>query len=90
MEHFTTKCNVFNNGVTILNNRSVSITVKLDPKTEIKEWDGALYLAGNESIIFFTAMDKTFGIELMDGRKGQFNTTQPGKTVFIKGSGPLG
>ena len=90
MEHFTTKCNVFNNGVTILNNRSVSITVKLDPETEITEWDGALYLAGNESIIFFTAMDKTFGIELMDGRKGKFNATQPGKTVFIKGSGPLG
>jgi hypothetical protein len=56
----------------------------------MKEWDGALYLAGNESIIFFTAMDKTFGIELVDGRKGKFNTTQPGKTVFIKGSGPLG
>ena len=90
MEHFTTKCNVFNNGVTILNNRSVSITVKHDPKTEINEWDGALYLAGNESIIFFTAMDKTFGIELMDGRRGKFNTTQAGKTVFIKGSGPLG
>ena len=89
MEHFTTKCNVSTDGVTILDNRNVSITIKDDPKTQMKQWDGALHLAGNDSILFFTSMGKTFGIELVDGRKGSFNTTQLGKTVFIKGTGPL-
>ena len=67
MEHFTTKCNVFNNGVTILNKRNVSITIKNDPKTKIKQWDGMLYLAGNEPMVFFISKCKTFGIELKDG-----------------------
>ena len=89
MEQFTAKCDVISNGVTILENRNVSITIKLDPKTQMKQWDGMLYLAGNESIIFFTSMGQTFGIELVDGRKGEFHATQPGKTIVIKGSGPL-
>ena len=89
MEHYTTKCNVFNNGVTILNKRNVSITIKNDPKKQIKKWDGILYLEGNEPIVFFTSRGKTFGIELKDGRKGKFYATHPGRTVFIKGTGFL-
>ena len=89
MEHFTTKCNVFNNDATILNNRNVSITIKNDPKTKNKQWDGILYLAGNEPMVFFTSRGKTFGIELKDGRKGKFYATHPGRTVFIKGTGSL-
>jgi len=89
VEHFTTKCNVLNNGVTILNNRNVSITIRLDPKTQMKQWDGMLYLTGNESIIFFTSMGQIFEIELMDGRKGKFHAIKPGQTVVIKGAEPL-
>jgi hypothetical protein len=89
MEQFTTKCNVISNGVTILDNSNVSIKIRLDPKTQIKQWDGRLYLTGNESIIFYRSKDQTFVIELMDGRKGEFYATQPGRTVVIKGSGPL-
>jgi hypothetical protein len=89
VKHFTTKCNVFNKGVTILNNRNVSITIKRDPKTQMEQWDGMLYLAGNESIMFFTSMGQAFTIELMDGRKGKFHATKPGHTVFIKGAGLL-
>ena len=89
MEQFTTKCNVLSSGITILDNRNVSITIKLDPKTQMNQWDGMLYLTGNESIIFITSMGKTFEIELMDGRKGKFHATKPGKTVAIEGSGPL-
>jgi len=89
VEHFTTKCNVISNGVTILKNRNVSITIKLDPKTQMKQWDGMLYLTGNEPIIFFTSEGQTFEIELTDGRKGKFHAIQPGHTVAIKGSGLL-
>ena len=89
MEQFTTKCNVISNDVKILDNRNVSITIKLDPKTQMKQWNGMLYLMGNESIIFYTTKGQTFQIELMDGRKGKFHVTQPGHTVVIKGSGPL-
>ena len=89
MEHFTTKCKVISNGVTILKNRNVSITIKLDPETQMKQWDGMLYLNGNEPIIFFTSEGQIFEIELTDGRKGKFYATQPGHTVAIKGSGPL-
>ena len=89
MEQFTTKCNVISNGVTILDNRNVSITIRLDPKTQMKQWEGMLYLTGNESVIFITSMGQIFEIELMDGRKGKFHVTQPGHTVVIKGSGPL-
>ena len=89
MEQFTTKCNVLSNGITILDNRNVSITIRLDPKSQMIMWDGMLYLTGNESIIFFTSMGQTFEIELMDGRKGKFHATRPGQTVVIKGSGPL-
>ena len=90
VEHFTIKCNVFNNGVAILNNRNISITIKLDPKTQIKQWDGRLYLTGDESIIFFTSlMGETYEIELMDGRKGTFHAKRIGRTIVIKGSGPL-
>ena len=89
MEQFTTKCNVISNGVPILDNRNVSIKIILDPKTQMKQWDGRLYLTGDESIIFYRSKDQTFVIELMDGRKGEFYVTQPGRTVVIKGSGPL-
>ena len=89
MEHFTTKCNIFNNDTVILNNRNVSITIKNDPKTKIKQWDGILYLAGNEPMVFFISKCKTFGIELKDGRKGKFYATHLGRTVFIKGTGFL-
>ncbi len=89
MEQFTTKCNVISNGVTILDNRNVSITIKLDPKTQMKQWDGMLYLMGNESLIFYRSKGQMFEIELMDGRKGKFYATQPGHTLAIKGSGPL-
>ena len=89
MEHFTTKCNIFNNDAIILNNRNVSITIKNDPKTKIKQWDGMLYLAGNEPMVFFISKCKTFGIELKDGWKGKFYATHPGRTVFIKGTGVL-
>ena len=89
MEQFTTKCNVISNGVTILDNRNVSITIKVDPKTQMKQWDGRLYLTGSESIIFYRTQGQTFNIELIDGRKGEFHATQLGKTVAIKGSGPL-
>jgi hypothetical protein len=89
VEHFTTKCNVINNDVTILNNRNVGITIKNDPKTNSKQWDGMLYLAGNEPMVFFTSRGKTFGIELKDGRKGEFYATHLGRTVFIKGTGSL-
>ena len=86
MEHFTTKCNIFNNDTVILNNRNVSITIKNDPKTKKKQWDGILYLSGNEPIVFFTSRGKMFGIELKDGRKGKFYAMQPGRAVFIKGA----
>jgi hypothetical protein len=89
VEQFTTKCNVLRNGAIILDNRNVSITIRLDLKTQIKQWDGMLYLTGNESIIFYRSKGQTFEIELMDGRKGEFYATQPGHTVAIKGSGPL-
>ena len=89
MEQFTTKCNVISNDVKILDNRNVSITIKLDPKTQMKQWDGMLYLTGNESIIFYVSKTQTFEIELMDGRKGKFHATQPGHTVALQGSGPL-
>ncbi len=89
MELFTTKCNVISNGVSVLNNRNVSITIKHDPKTQMKQWDGMLYLTGNESIIFYRAKGQIFEIELLDGRKGKFHATQPGHTVAIKGSSPL-
>ena len=89
MEQFTTKCNVLRNDVPVLENRNVSITIRLDPKSQMIIWDGMLYLSGNESIIFFTSMGQTFEIELMDGRKGEFYATQPGHTVAIKGSGLL-
>jgi hypothetical protein len=89
VEQLTTKCNVLSNGITILDNRNVSITIRLDPKTQIKQWDGMLYLTGNESIIFYTTKGQTFEIELMDGRKGKFDVIQPGHTVSLKGSGPL-
>ena len=89
MEHFTTKCSVISNGVTILDNRNVSITIKVDPKTQMKQWDGMLYLMGNESIIFYRSKGQTFEIELMDGRKGKFHAKQPGQTVAIIGSGSL-
>lgn len=86
MEHFTTKCNIISNGVNILNNRDVSITIKDDPKTKKKQWDGILYLSGNETIVFFTSRGKMFGIELKDGRKGKFYAIHPGRAVFIKGA----
>ena len=89
MEQFTTKCNVISNGVTILDNRNVSITIRLDPKTQMKQWEGMLYLTGNESVIFITSMGQIFEIELMDGRKGKFYGTRLGQTIAIKGSGPL-
>ena len=89
MEQFTTKCKVLINGAIILDNRNVSITIKLDLKTQMKQWDGMLYLTGNESIIFYRSKGQTFEIELMDGRKGEFYATQPGHTVAIKGSGLL-
>jgi len=89
VEQFTTKCNVISNGVTILGDRNVSITIRLDPKTQMKQWDGMLYLEGNESTIFYRSKGQIFEIELMDGRKGKFYTTQPGHTVAIKGSEPL-
>ena len=89
MEQLTTKCNVISNGVTILKNRNVSITINLDPKTQMKQWVGMLYLTGNESIIFYRSKGQIFEIELMDGRKGKFYATQPGHTVAIKGFGPL-
>ena len=89
MEQLTTKCKVKSNGVTILDDRNVSITIRLDPETKMKQWDGMLYLVGNESIIFYRSKGQTFEIELMDGRKGEFHATQPGHTVAIKGSGPL-
>ena len=89
MEHFTTKCKVINNGVTILKNRNVSITIRLDPKSQIKQWDGMLYLTGNEPIIFYRSEGQIYEIELTDGRKGKFYVTQPGHTIAIKGSGPL-
>jgi hypothetical protein len=89
VEQFTTKCNVISNGVNILDNRNISITIKLDPKTQMKQWDGMLYLMGNESLIFYRSKGQMFEIELMDGRKGKFYATQPGHTVAIKGSGPL-
>ena len=90
MEHFITKCNILNNGVTILHNRNASITIKLDPKTQMKQWNGKLYLMGNESIILFkSSMGKTLEIELMDGRKSKFSPTRLGKTIVIDGSGPL-
>jgi hypothetical protein len=89
VEQFITRCNVISNGVTILDNSNVSIKIKLDPKTQMKQWDGRLYLKGNESIIFYRSKDQTFIIELMDGRKGKFHTIQPGRTVVIKGSGLL-
>ena len=84
MEQFTTKCNVLSDGITILDNRNVSITIRLDPKSQMIIWDGMLYLTGNESIIFFTSMGQTFEIELMDGRRGEFHAIKPGKTVVIK------
>ena len=89
MEQFTTKCNVRRDGVTILDNRNVSITIKLDLKTQMKQWDGMLYLTGNESIIFYRLKCQIYEIELMDGRKGKFYAAQPGHTVSIKGLGPL-
>ena len=90
MEQFTTKCNVLSNGITILGSWNVSITIKLDPKTtHMKQWEGMLYLTGNESIIFITSMGQTFEIELIDGRKGEFHATRLGQTIVIKGSGPL-
>ena len=89
MEQLTTKCNVISNGVTIVDNRNVSITINFDPKTQMNQWDGMLYLAGNESIIFYRSKGQIFEIELMDGRKGKFYATQPGHTVAIKGFGPL-
>ncbi|MGW8325985.1 MAG: hypothetical protein ACWGNI_09745 [Desulfobacterales bacterium] len=48
-----------------------------------------LYLAGNESIIFYRFKGQIFEIKLIDGRKGKFYATQPGHTVAIKGFGPL-
>ena len=89
VEYLTTKCNISSNGVTILDNRNVSIKIRLDPKTQMKQWDGRLYLTGDESIIFYRSKGQTFVIELMDGRKGEFYATQPGRTVVIKGSEPL-
>jgi hypothetical protein len=89
VEQFTTKCNVLSNGITILDSRNVSITIKLDPKIQMKQWEGMLYLTGNESIIFITSMGQTFEIELIDGRKGKFHATRLGQTIAIKGSGPL-
>jgi hypothetical protein len=55
----------------------------------MKQWEGMLYLTGNESVIFITSMGQIFEIELMDGRKGKFDVIQPGHTVSLKGSGPL-
>jgi hypothetical protein len=56
----------------------------------MKQWDGRLYLTGDESIIFFTSlMGETYEIELMDGRKGTFHAKRLGRTIVIKGSGPL-
>jgi hypothetical protein len=89
VEQFTTKCNVLSNGVTILDNRNVSITIQLDPKTQMMQWDGMLYLTGNESIIFYRSKGEIFEIVLMDGRKGKFYATRPGHTVAIKGFGPI-
>jgi len=89
VEQLTTKCNVISNGVTIVANRNVSITINFDPKTQMNRWDGMLYLAGNESIIFYRSKGQIYEIELMDGRKGKFYATQPGHTVAIKGFGPL-
>jgi hypothetical protein len=89
VEQFTTKCNVLSNGVTILDKRNVSITIRLDLKTQMKQWEGMLYLTGNESVIFITAMAPIFEIELMDGRKGKFYGTRLGQTIAIRGSGPL-
>jgi hypothetical protein len=89
VEQFTTKCNISRNGTTILEDRNVSITIRLDPQTQMKQWEGMLYLTGNESIIFITSVGQTFEIELMDGRKGEFQAIKPGKTVTIKGSGHL-
>jgi hypothetical protein len=89
VEQFTTKCNVLSNGAIILDNRNVSITIKLDLKSQMKQWEGMLYLTGNESIIFYRLKCQTFEIELMDGRKGKFHATQPGHTLALQGSGPL-
>jgi len=89
VEQLTTKCNVISNGVTIVANRNVSITINFAPKTQMKQWVGMLYLTGNESIIFYRSKGQIFEIELMDGRKGKFYATQPGHTVAIKGFGPL-
>jgi len=89
VEQLTTKCKVISKGGTILDDRNVSITIKLDPETQEEQWDGMLYLTGNESIIFYRSKGQLFEIELTDGRKGKFYATQPGHTVAIKGSGPL-
>ena len=89
VEYLTTKCNISSNGNIILDNRNVSITIRLDPESQVTMWDGMLYLTGNEPIIFFTSMGQTFEIELMDGRRGEFKAIKPGQTVVIKGSGPL-
>ena len=55
----------------------------------MNQWDGMLYLTGNESIIFYRSKGQIFEIELMEGRKGKFYATQPGHTVAIKGFGHL-
>ena len=55
----------------------------------MKQWEGMLYLTGNESVIFITSMGQIFEIELMDGRKGKFYGTRLGQTIAIRGSGPL-
>ena len=89
VEQLTTKCNILSNGAIVLDNLNVSITIKLDLKTQMKQWDGMLYLTGNESRIFYISKGQTFEIELMDGRKGKFYAAQPGHTVSIKGLGPL-
>jgi ribosomal protein L21E len=89
VEHFTTKCKVISKGVTVVKNRNVSITINTDPKTQSEQWDGMLYLEGNETIIFLGSKGRTFEIELKDGRKGKFLTQNPGHTVMIKGAGPL-
>jgi len=89
VEQFTTKCNVLSNGVTISDNRNVSIRIQVDPKIKMMQWDGMIYLTANESVILYRSKGQIFEIELMDGRKGKFYATQPGHTVAIKGVGPL-
>ena len=43
MEQFTTKCNVISNGVTILDNRNVSITIRPQNTNEAVGGDAISY-----------------------------------------------